>query len=214
MDFNGRDNRYGQIAVPDFIEYLCSRVTQLAQLVSVSLITQLQCSRCKWISESSSNDLSIKLYIPSDVKRIHLGNLFNYNSVETLSRTEAVYCGKCNLKTSHTKSRTYGNPDMVFIEIIRVSEHNNYWTKNNASIDFNVTKLKLPRFQRLYNVLATCHHRGSLNGGHWLTKFRTTHGWWELDDLRNKNYTCYPPGSRDDSVTYLLLIADNTLKMN
>ena len=55
------------------------------------------------------------------------------------------------------------------IEIVRATEGKNVWIKNNSWISFDDTKLSLPGFDRSYNIVASCHHRGSLNGGH-LTK--------------------------------------------
>src|ERR1700723_397263 len=48
MDFNGVDNRYGQTAVPDFIDYLCVQSHQLRDLIELSYTTRLQCSICEW----------------------------------------------------------------------------------------------------------------------------------------------------------------------
>ena len=78
-------------------------------------------------------------------------------------------------------------------------------------VNFPVTELKLPGFSRAYQVVATCHHRGSLLGGHWLTKICTARGWYELDDLRPKELATDPPGTQDDSVTVLLAIGKNKL---
>ena len=103
------------------------------------------------------------------------------------------------------------NPDLFLIEIIRVAELKLSWTKNNASVNFPVSKLALPGFSRLYRVVATCNHRGSLKGGHWFTKMYTTHGWYELDDLKSKNSITKSPGINDNSVVVILLIAEDKL---
>jgi ubiquitin C-terminal hydrolase len=56
-----------------------------------------------------------------------------------------------------------------------------------------------------------CNHRGSLNGGHWLTKELTETGWYELDDLKTSVNVTNPPGLDDTSVVVLLLIAEDKL---
>ncbi len=76
---------------------------------------------------------------------------------------------------------------------------------------FPVASLKLPGFPRTYRVVSTCHHRGSVNGGHWLTKIATNTGWYELDDLIPRNLPTNPPGVSDNSVTVILLIAEDKL---
>ena len=40
-DFNGRDNRYGQIAVPDFLDYLCTQVSKVGQALRYRYFTRL-----------------------------------------------------------------------------------------------------------------------------------------------------------------------------
>ena len=57
--------------------------------------------------------------------------------------------------------------------------------------------MNLPNFSRFYRVLCTCHHRGSLSGGHWLTKACTTCGGSELNDLNAENASTNPPGAND-----------------
>ena len=75
MDFNGADNRYGQTAVPDFIDYLCVQSHQLRDLIELSYTTRLQCSICGWVKFSTTSDISLKLYLPPDSKRISLDEL-------------------------------------------------------------------------------------------------------------------------------------------
>ena len=203
-DFCGVNNRYGQVAVPDFIEYLCARSPTLSPVVKLGFTTQLQCSKCQWVSQRMCNDVSLK-HIPPGRDQVTLSDLVDYNSNVVLTDTDAVFRGHCNLKTSHTLSRDY-NPDLFLMEVVRVTESSrNTWVKNNASLSFPVTDLILPGFSRSYRV-STCHHRGSLNGGHWLTKRSTNHGWFDSDDLKAKNLRV-----TDNSVTIILVIAEDKL---
>jgi len=60
------------------------------------------------------------------------------------------------------------------MEVVRARAHgNNFWSKNTASISFPITDVKLPGFSRSYRVVGTCHHRGTVNSGHWITKVLT-----------------------------------------
>ncbi len=77
-------------------------------------------------------------------------------------------------------------------------------------VSFSVCNLKLPDFSRSYKVIASCHHRGTVNSGHWFTKILTANNvWYCLDDLMPKAIPTCPPGSDDDSVTVLLLAAED-----
>ena len=210
-DFDGVNRRYGQVAVPDFIEFLCNQSVNLSPMVKFTLTTQLQCSKCNWVSQRSSTDVFLKLYLPRGGHTFTLADLVEYNSNVVLTDSDAVFCGHCNIKTSHSLSRKY-NPDLFLVEVVRATESSrNTWLKSNACINFSATSLKLPGFSRSYRVISTCHHRGSVNGGHWLTKIATNTGWYELDDLRSKNSPTIPPGFNDDSVTVILLIAEDKL---
>src|SRR3569623_2396528 len=104
MDFNGVNNRYGQVAVPDFLEHLCARAPNLSDIVKHKFLTQLQCSVCRWVSQRVCRDVSLKLYIPPDRKQFTLNELVDYNSNVVLTDSEAVFCGKCNLTPSYTSS--------------------------------------------------------------------------------------------------------------
>ena len=101
---------------------------------------------------------------------------------------------------------------MSCLLIIRVTETSrNNWLKNGSPVNFTTVGVNLPGFSRFYRVVGTCHHSGSLTGGHWFTKVCTTLGWYELNDLRSQNLITAPPGLNDDSVVLILLIADNKL---
>jgi len=144
MDFNGVNNRYGQVAAPDFLDYLCAQSPKLSQVLKFNSSTHLQCSLCKWVSLKAVADVSLKLYFPSDAKQVALHELVDYSSKAVLARSEAVYCGHCDAKTTHTLSRD-SDPDLFAVELIRVIDSNG-WIKNDSMVTFPVTGLALPGF--------------------------------------------------------------------
>ena len=163
------------------------------------------------MSQRSSSDVSLKLHLPAGGLDFTLVDLVDYNSKVVLTDNDAVYCSHCKIKTPHTLSRDY-NPDLFLVELIRATESSqNTWTKNSAILNFPTTSLKLPGFPRTYRVVSTCHHRGSMNSGHWVTKLATGAGWYELDDLISRNVLTQPPGVNDNSVAVILLIAEEKL---
>ena len=84
--------------------------------------------------------------------------------------------------------------------------------QNNCTINFPVTDLVLPGFSRLYRVVATCDHRGSLTDGHWLTNICTSGGdWYEINDLKETSLVTRSPGIDDTSVVIILLIASSLI---
>jgi ubiquitin C-terminal hydrolase len=208
-DCDGVQHRYGQIAVPDFLEYLVSRSSRLSEFITFPLTTRLQCSGCNSIRDPSSSEIALKLYFPSNKKLTTLEDLVDFNSKASLDYDNTVYCSTCSAKTLHSYSRSC-NPDLFFIELFRVTTANHGMFKNKDPISFSA-ELKLPGFSRSYRVVASAHHRGSLHGGHWFTKLCTTRGWLELDDLRKKHVPTDPPGVRDTSVAVLLVIAEDKL---
>ena len=120
-DFSGINNRYGQIAVPDFLEYLATQLPDVFKLARSVTNTKLQCLRCNWVSYSTSEDMLLKLYIPPETtKRISLTELFTYNFITTLPE-RSVHCGKCLRKTSQKSSKELFS-DLVCLELIRVTE--------------------------------------------------------------------------------------------
>ena len=78
-------------------------------------------------------------------------------------------------------------------------------------MSFPVINLQLGGFPRQYRVVASCHHRGSLKGGHWFAKVCTALGWSEFDDLKSKSFATNAPGIHDNTVGLILLIAENKL---
>ena len=205
-DFKGSDNRYGQIAVPDFIEFICERSTALKMLISHQFHSILKCSVCKWISPISCNDIFLKLYIPSNLQNnISLSDLCLFNSETKLSANNAVMCGKCNKRTSHSQTYDY-NPDIFLIEIVRVRENLSRWNKNSICISFPIRNLVLKSFSRKYRVVASCHHTVTIKSGHWFSKILTAKGWFLLDDLKSNVHPSCPPGVQDNSAVILLLV--------
>ena len=98
------------------------------------------------------------------------------------------------------------------VESTRVTESKlNGWVKSHAVLNFPVRHLRLPGYQRSYHIVASCHHSGSLQGGHWLTKMSTKAGWYELDDLKRYNLSTISPGLRDQTAVVLLLVATDKL---
>jgi hypothetical protein len=208
-DCDGVQHRYGQIAVPDFIDYLCRRSTWLSKLITFTLTTRLQCSQCQWARYPSSTEVTLKLYFPEDRKLSTLEDLVDFNSRAALGADNTVNCSNCGIKTSHTYLRTC-NPDVFLIEISRVTNTLRGLKKNTDPINF-ATELQLPGFTRRYRVLASAHHLGTLRGGHWVTRVCTLRGWFEMDDLRKKHLTTAPPGINDNSAAVVLLVASDRL---
>ena len=151
------------------------------------------------------NDVQLKLYVPLDAKRQTLLDLLNSNSNTIHSSQNSVFCGQCNKKTPHKSSRDY-NPDIFFVEIIRVIEKDGRWVKNPVKVSFPRSNLQLPGFSGSYKVIGSCHHRGTVSSGHCFTKVLTSGNlWYNLDDLKLKVFSTCPPGYDDDSVAVLLL---------
>ena len=154
-------------------------------------------------------DVQLKLYLPLDCKRLTLSDLLLSNSNAMHLNRDSVFCGQCTKKTPHQSKKDF-NSDIFFVEIIRVIEKDKKWVKNPMKVSFSVCNLKLPDFSRSYKVIASCHHRGTVNSGHWFTKILTANNvWYCLDDLMPKAIPTCPPGSDDDSVTVLLLAAED-----
>ena len=53
------------------------------------------------------------------------------------------------------------DPDVLLLKL-------DSWVKNGSKVTFPTVGVNLPNFSRFYRVLGTCHHSGSLSGGHWL----------------------------------------------
>src|SRR6185437_9775584 len=75
---------------------------------------------CKWISERKCNDYSLKLHLDGKA-HVSLIDLVNLNSNAVLSGVDAVFCGHCKVKTSQKQARDYDNPDLLMLEIVRVT---------------------------------------------------------------------------------------------
>lgn len=149
------------------------------------------------------------MYFPPDRKLFTLEELVDYNSKVSLVGDNSVNCSNCGSSTTHTYLRSC-NPDMFLVELIRVTDTTQGLVKNMDPIRF-LTDLKLPGFSRSYRVVASAHHRGTLRGGHWVTKLCTTNGWFEVDDLRRKHFATDPPGISDESVVIIVLVASDLL---
>ena len=78
----------------------------------------------------------------------------DYNSNAVLDGDNAVYCGRCKVKTPHRLTREF-DPDVLLIEIIRVTETSrNNWLKNGSPVNFTAVGVNLPGFSRFYRVVA------------------------------------------------------------
>jgi len=58
---------------------------------------------------------------------VSLIDLVNLNSNAVLSGVDAVFCGHCKVKTSQKQARDYDNPDLLMLEIVRVTKLKNNW---------------------------------------------------------------------------------------
>jgi len=203
--------RYGQIAVPDFLEFLAGSLSSYFNQIRFQLSTKLQCLQCKWVSYTNTQDVLFKIYIPSGSKNHYtLSELFDYNTSAVLSGRSTL-CGKCCRKTEQQINLEHDS-DIIVLEIIRVSPNlrSPGWKKSTVSISFPLFGFSVPGTTRKYRIIATCHHRGGLSYGHWTTKLATARGdWYECDDLRPGNRITQAPGTYDSSVVILLLVADS-----
>jgi ubiquitin C-terminal hydrolase len=213
-DFNGRNNRYGQIAVPDFLEYLSTKLQVFFDHVWPSSISKLQCMECNWVSFPESHEAVFKLYIPPyRPGKTTLDSLLDYNLTTTLAEP-AVFCGHCGVKTRQKISREQ-LPDTICFEIIRVTEKKSPhlgWVKSSVPICFRLEGIHIPGSRNTYRIISTAHHVGSISSGHWITKFCCGNNrWYEADDLNTGHRKVLPPGTKDTSVVMLVLIAEHLL---
>ena len=74
-DFNGRNNRYGQAAVPDFLDYVCDNSPNISEVLTCTWHNILQCSRCKWVSTICCQDVSLKLYPSFEANHLLISDL-------------------------------------------------------------------------------------------------------------------------------------------
>src|SRR5690242_3645000 len=97
-----------------------------------------------------------------------------------------------SVKTPHTSVYDFGGPDS-FIMVVRVAEERGL-CQNSLPIDFST------QTSCSYRVVGSCHHRGSLKRGHWVTKILTKRGWFELDYLKSHSSRTKTPGMVDQTV--------------
>ena len=168
------------------------KAPNLFNSLKCNISTKLQCSKCFWVSSTVSSDVLFKLYLtPGHKKSISFADLLDFNSRASLQSANAVWCGHCNVKTKQTSVRETTS-DIVLFEVIRVTQKSNTWSKNTIPITFPIQDVML--FGRKYHVVGTCHHKGSLQFGHWFTKLCLNDGtWYTLDDLNTKHRrnSCY-----------------------
>jgi ubiquitin C-terminal hydrolase len=206
-DFNGLNNRFGQLAVSDFLEYLVSQAPNVLSTVRCSINKRLQCLKCQWISSTSSEDIFYRLYIPPGFRNsISLTDLVNYNSRSRLYGANSLWCGNCGIKTEQSDVRD-SNSDIIMFEIIRVTRNSqSVWTKNCLPINF--TDRNISFGSRKYHLAGTCHHKGTLKFGHWITKLCLSDGnWYELNDLKITHQKTMAPGSNDSTAVILVFLA-------
>ena len=89
-DFSGINNRYGQKAVPDFLEHLFGQSPNQAPVVKFTFSSKLTCSKCHWSPNDCSDDISLKLHLPAGSNQITLFDLVNFNFNTTLTGKDAV----------------------------------------------------------------------------------------------------------------------------
>jgi len=125
-----------------------------------------------------------------------------------------VNCAKCGVKTAHSSRREH-HSDLLFLEIIRVSRANTYWSKNYTCINFPLNGIVFPGSDRKYRVIATCNHKGTLHSGHWFTKLRMKENrWFALDDLQPKHLVTDAPGVRDSTTVLIAMIAEDKMSIS
>jgi ubiquitin C-terminal hydrolase len=166
---------------------------------------------CRWWSFNTTKDFLCKLYLPPKVgNRCTLFDILQFNSeVPSLS---SVFCGRCDRKTDHSAKWEH-NAGILILEIVRATERrmNNgiSWKKNCVPISFPVSGIQIPGSGGTYRVISTCHHRGSIRHGHWLTKIRTQNNiWYEIDDLKHSHSVTSAPGTNDTDVVLLMLVSE------
>ena len=202
-------------SVPDFLEYLWMQLSDCFGSIWTPFTRKLQCLKCEWVSYKESRDMLLKIYIPPGTgKRISLKDLLQYNFITTHS--EPSLCGNCTTNTCQ-KSVWEQIPDLVCLEIIRVTERligsqQRKWSKNCVPISFPTSGIRLPGSRSIFRVIATCDHKGTVSGGHWVTRTCCkSDTWYETNDLKRRNTIVGAPGINDTSVVLLLLIAEHLL---
>ena len=103
-----------------------------------------------------------------------LADLFDYN-MNAFLKDNSIFCGRCRKRTGHYLTVEFVS-NFIILEIIRASDTKTigHFTKNRKPISFPTSGISVPGCTSKYQVVATCHHSGTLHAGHWFTKVKTT----------------------------------------
>ena len=215
-DFTGRQFRYRQLSLSDFVDYLLLKFPTIFNSLCTSITTTLTCTSCGWLSFRQSPDSALKLYFynsPMRKKSFLLQDLINRNSRVFLSGNNQVRCGKCKRDTPQESSCSF-NGELILIEIVRVIFKDEK-QRNDSSVFFPLKGISLPEMPGTFSPIATCHHTGSLDSGHWFARVRLSNdSWYEIDDTKGRHavITSVGESSGSASLVMLMLMSDSHLE--
>ena len=144
-------------------------------------------------------------------KTLSLQELIISNSSSCLSGADAVYCGTCKRNTCQTSSHSYENTVFI-LELIRVSAVRGTRKKNSSIVNIPLSGIALPGCSISYRPVATAHHLGLVDSGHWISRIMLDGGHWiECDDLKARyaKITMTNNCMTSNSVVLVMLVPDS-----
>ncbi len=161
----------------------------ISDIFSGIYVYEIKCNECEIISRRFEQFNILQLDLTSNNISECLKNL---SKEEELKDDNKYRCNNCRTETDAVKTQyIWEEPNVLIIQLKRFNFSNNFGTKNDKLIYFDINNLSLKnnshyhrKNKSTYSLYGVVCHFGSLNGGHYIayTKNQENNKWYKFDD--------------------------------
>ena len=172
--------------IQDFSPHPNSFLASLPLLFTGSLISQVKCGKCQFISSSFEKFTDISLDI-LNVNNLQ-SSIDDFCHEEILEGDNKYYCEKCRKKTISFKRVFFDKFPKIFVFHLKRADKFQHKIKKyiNFNLILNFKNYNIKNKNQIYNLNSVIIHEGySINSGHYLTYCKIKNGnWISYDDIR------------------------------
>lgn len=191
-DFDGTSDE--KDAIEAWKNYLRRDKSLIVDIFQGQLKTKLECFHCRHCNIRFEPFMYLSLPMPDAASTTLNQCLKLYLAEEELNGDNQWYCSKCKEhRDASKKTDLWILPPILIVHLkrFRFNEYGRIGSKNNAAIDYPISKWDLSRYvmskgseKPMYDLYAVSNHVGSLGSGHYTAygKNRFDDNWYEFND--------------------------------
>ena len=188
--------------VAEFIMDICEKSKLLKSVIEYEHTTEIFCQNCKKIQEETTNNIIIRLTIPSIKKIFKLQEIINDN-INNYKNLD-INCNDCQIKLQNKTKVFIARHRIVILQLVLfcMNKSRKITKRTQCKIE-NIFRSNIYIGNKIYKVTNAIFHYGpNIDSGHYTTMIKQNNTWFTVEDSKiSKSH--WPKCSKDMYIIFL-----------